>query len=781
MTRKIYLLILGLLLGVQSYAQVIPGGGTVAPGPSSAITGNLQTATGGNVTNGTLSFSISQPAVVSGTSTLVGSSVSCYTSNTGNIVGLPEPLAIPVVNTVLGTGTLPAATYYVKFAYLGANGTSLASPEATVVLESIGSLDIPTPAIQPTAATGFFAVYIGTTPGGETLQGIATGWTQFAQSSPLVTGSPVPSVNTSSCNVYLSDELIPTGTYYTVSLTNKNGAQIAGFPQTWCTYGGENATINVSNGAPTGNCGTNGVFYPTPIFANPQNGAAQSINGLVSFPQGANVTGLNATTGQNELGQVNSFNNVLHVGSGITVWGTSDIGAQINNAYAALPSTGGTIIVDPNPNGTCYDYSTGIAFTTSGKYVFLDGGGIGTAVAGSGPTHWSGGACLNFIPTTNQAIQSDYVPLVSENPPTGHGIRNIAFINNQCSATGGCGGSANGLVIGNVNGGAYDATYTNVAFIGFGGYGYLNTNSIGVNSQWFSPFFQANGAAAIQLGALTEKFFGGVMAGNTLVLNCAANSGCEPYFLGVNMFSNLGEFDFTNQSLSNPAHLHLIATHNEHSAVGGAHFIQGIADWDAEGSIFEDDNATGTADWMFSNSGSAFSAHGITILSNRPYTNIFLMNSPSRGDVALKNDSPSILTDTMFLGGANTDFLSLAITKAGSSNAASPRIFEGPLKIGGGIIGDGSGFKHKRFASPLGGTCPTAGSAGAPCTSGNLNWTTAFVDNNYSVSCTLLSPTGQPHLSSVALQAAGAGITVTIAADTAVAANAAVDCIAVHD
>jgi len=45
--------------------------------------------------------------------------------------------------------------------------------------------------------------------------------------------------------------------------------------------------------------------------------------------------------------------------------------------------------------------------------------------------------------------------------------------------------------------------------------------------------------------------------------------------------------------------------------------------------------------------------------------------------------------------------------------------------------------------------------------------------------------TGQPHIVSLAYQAAGAGITITIAADTAVATNVAptgiVSCIAVHD
>jgi hypothetical protein len=43
-------------------------------------------------------------------------------------------------------------------------------------------------------------------------------------------------------------------------------APISGFPQTWCTYGGLMGTLNVSIGTPTGNCSTNGVFYPTPLF-----------------------------------------------------------------------------------------------------------------------------------------------------------------------------------------------------------------------------------------------------------------------------------------------------------------------------------------------------------------------------------------------------------------------------------------------------------------------------------------------------------------------------------
>lgn len=99
-------------------------------------------------------------------------------------------------------------------------------------------------------------------------------------------------------------------------------------------------------------------------------------------------------------------------------------------------------------------------------------------------------------------------------------------------------------------------------------------------------------------------------------------------------------------------------------------------------------------------------------------------------------------------------------------------------------VSQGSGFKHKRFAGALGGGCPTAAAIGAACTSGALAWATAFADANYTVQCSLVNTmTGQPHV--VSITKIAASVTVTIAADTAAAADVAaggeVDCTAVHD
>jgi hypothetical protein len=283
---KILSTVLLLLVGVAA-AQVVPSGGGL---PTSSIVGQITTSTGGPVKNGTLTFSLSQPAIASGTSTVVTQATACYTASSGNIVGVPDPLALPAVTTNTATGTLPSGTYYVQLYYVDATShVSGLSPETTVVLSSTGKITVNAPILQPAAAIGY-GIAISTTSGTETIQGSVTGWTQYQQATPLVAGSTPIVSNNSTCYVWFSDALIPTGTYYTVSLANKNGSLIAGFPQTWCTYGGATGTIDVSQGAPTGVCNTKGVFYPTPIFANPYS-LTQSISGRLNLTGTLNLTG----------------------------------------------------------------------------------------------------------------------------------------------------------------------------------------------------------------------------------------------------------------------------------------------------------------------------------------------------------------------------------------------------------------------------------------------------------------------------------------------------------
>lgn len=88
MTNKLLLSV--FLLAASALAQVAPGSSPT--GPASSIVGQLQTATGGIIKSGTLTFTLSQPAIASGTASIIPQATACYTSNQGNIVGLPEVL-----------------------------------------------------------------------------------------------------------------------------------------------------------------------------------------------------------------------------------------------------------------------------------------------------------------------------------------------------------------------------------------------------------------------------------------------------------------------------------------------------------------------------------------------------------------------------------------------------------------------------------------------------------------------------------------------------------------
>jgi hypothetical protein len=326
-----------LLAGFSVSAQVIPAS-PLGGGPTSTIIGQIQTATSGAINNGTLTFTLSQPAIVSGTASLATQTVACYTATQGNIVGIPDPLVPPVLSTNTSSGTLPAGTYYVEIYYVNAAGSvSAESPEANVILTSTGSVIVAAPVFQPANASGY-GIAISTTPDTETIQGTVTGFTQFTQNGPLLSGATPQPVNNSSCNLYFSDQLVPTGTYYTVGLKNRNATPVAGFPQTWCTYGGAGATINVSQGTPTGNCNVSGVYYPTPIFSNLSTGGAQSINTPLTVTGSVTLSGgTNNLPGATNIGSLNGVYNATDCGnSPAPSWCSgSDIGAWTNAAWAA--------------------------------------------------------------------------------------------------------------------------------------------------------------------------------------------------------------------------------------------------------------------------------------------------------------------------------------------------------------------------------------------------------------------------------------------------------------
>jgi hypothetical protein len=736
-----------LFLSYSLAAQVVPGGSPSAPAtPTSSIVGNLTTATGGVVTNGTLTFSLSQPAVVSGTASVASSTVSCYTSTVGNLVGVPDPLALPVVTTNTASGTLPAGTYYVKITYVGAGGQSVPSPETTVVLSAQGTLNIQAPAIQPTAATGFFNVYIGTTPGGETLQGNPGAWTTFFQSTPLVVGSALPVSNTSACNVWFSDTLIPTGTYYTVSLFNKNGSLIAGYPQTWCTYGGAGGTINVSNGAPTGNCGTNGVYYPTPIMASPANGAAQSVGGPLA------VTGAFSATGGGTLSgafagptALTSLNNILF----------ADQYPSVQAAINALGGNGGTVFLQCNtsyvgpttfPNGVRLESLCPGMYTTTLTYssTLFMGPAQGISIKG---------ITLNFSGTANLQIQlvakSEFdmnVNCVTGSPCVFLTANNTGFTyQNRFDyldiTTGGQIGlsfdSANGFVT--VNDFGVLLINMNRATLG------SIIDAIDFNRNCDSNHFQT-----------AHLFFTNVNAGNGVVFNDTTPT--------VDVDADNEVFDLVDITSG----ISITGTAYQVNKSAGNKWTEGFGQTSFTTPVAAN-STTNFIRLQLEGGGIMMGQSGIISPAGSP---VGFLTVPAVGTNLISDTAVQTLTNkTLTSPTINSPTVS-------TGTFSTPTITSPTFSTG--ISNNGSGFKHIRGVVG----CTTSGGASAftgPCTT-VVTWTSAFADANYTASCMADGiALGVPILQGITAKAAAS---VTVQTQQASGTNAqfsAIECIAVHD
>lgn len=258
---------------------VLLGCAGAARGQYVTLTGTLQASNGMPAQNYVISFTPSQFGFIGGTSVVVNTSTYCATSTDGSVAGVPNPLVRPPV-TVGFTGSLPPANYYVKFAFYDANSNvTLVSPETVIQLNSTGRLIVAAPvAGMPSGATGM-RVYIATSTNAETLQGSSTGSAAYLQTVPLVTGTAAPASNTTICKQVANDAIWPSGTGYTVALTDPSGNTLPGYPMMWQLMG-PNGTINLSNGLPYYN-GT--VYFPTPILASPLNHGLQSISGPLSL------------------------------------------------------------------------------------------------------------------------------------------------------------------------------------------------------------------------------------------------------------------------------------------------------------------------------------------------------------------------------------------------------------------------------------------------------------------------------------------------------------------
>ena len=107
----------------------------------------------------------------------------------------PDPTVAPSLSETPG-GTIPPTVYFVVYTYTNANGTTLASPGASLAVDDSNLLVVASPA----AATGAtsWAAYVGLTAGQETLQasGLTIGVDWTLPDTGLVVGVVPPILNT---------------------------------------------------------------------------------------------------------------------------------------------------------------------------------------------------------------------------------------------------------------------------------------------------------------------------------------------------------------------------------------------------------------------------------------------------------------------------------------------------------------------------------------------------------------------------------------------------------
>jgi hypothetical protein len=393
---------------------------------------------------------------------------------------------------------------------------------------------------------------------------------------------------------------------------------------------------------------------------------------------------------------------IQYVGDGTNRPG--DIGAQLNAAYAALPASGGKIIITPKRGGGAYNFSTPVVMTTIGKYPFIEA----TAPGGANSTE---GCCLNFIPTSGSAFTFDYSTVVIGPPAGSSGLRDITLVNNSCWTSGGCGSSATGIMVGVTNGGDWDAFYDCVTIQGFG-VGYNNQNNTAVTQQWNNAVFLNNTVCLTSAGT-TMRFVGGQFAANgKIFLQPAGTHQGELYFVGTNTFDNFSDpvFDYTVSSTI--ASLSLTDTHIENSPSLHTHYVEGYVNLAMTGGLLEDDSSTGTSDWMIKTYNfTLVSIIGTTVVSNRPLTCIVDMTNEVRATIVATILSPTNIPN-LAAGAFVSEATVMPLNRYGTSPI--PWSIRSPLYLGdvpkfGGTNATAAG------SAALGANCPAV-TATAPYT-----------------------------------------------------------------
>lgn len=404
-----------------------------------------------------------------------------------------------------------------------------------------------------------------------------------------------------------------------------------------------NTSVITFTSTQTGNCtiinGGNVALTTAPanaVVTNPN--TTQVINGAPLTIQNA----FNAIGGGSLIGTFTgaittaNLNSAQYVGEAIS---TADLGTQINAAYAALPSTGGKIIILPKLLGTCYSYSTPIVLATQGKFVILEGGsGTSNAVGDV-----DGNSCLNYTPNTaTVAMNLGWGPVGGGGYSPGGGLRDITLkANGGCSTPGGCGNLATGIQTS--NGGVPQGFFQNVKIEGFGtGWNY-NDNSDGWGVQWVQ-FHLVNNTLGLTVTSTLgeEKLFwnGGSCSVNGQCMNITPPA-TDLYLTGVSIDSNT-----TSPAIFNGGTIHLSLCHFENLGQTNVQYITSGNAVTLIGGLVLNDATSGTpAGQFFTTSTGFFSMYGTAVYSpNQVITSILNNTSAGSGNITVTTISPSNIT-----------------------------------------------------------------------------------------------------------------------------------------
>jgi hypothetical protein len=643
------------------------------------VTGQIQVASSGKgVANGTLTFTLSQAAVVSGTATIVTTPVNCYTDALGNVVGLPNPQSAPVLSTNTAAGTLPAGNYFVRTTWANSSGETVGSTESSRSTTQTGTLIVQAPRNAPANATQW-KIYIGTASGAETLQATQNApFDNYSQASALIAGTALPGTNSSVCSLRFNDELQPSYTNYNVMFTTLSGAAVPGFPQRWYLNGGSTGTINVSSGLPLFD---KTVVYPQPIVTSPANNAQQSISGPLNL-NGFGLKNAGTVTNWTTAGP-SPWIDVTDPAYGAKCDGTTPDDNAFSLAIATAKTGGGCIAI---PTGKTCALSAPLDFSNT----------IDVCVAGLFPSNGMSMA-LNKMPALKYTGSAS--PFINFGGSNGFSVEHVQILYSNTAFTG-------VLAEGHsTSGETSNMTFRNVLFSGNSGatgagiclsldttissqvlFSNFHTCAVGVqgaaSSASFSNAIMLIGnsfSSAAPFGDISDSMIKNPTSGWTVSGNTFEMGSPNVKILGTTSGVGIGSFDFEGNWAGDCA-----------ATYGGTFFgpLQGpTSGWDIHGNylvcngnsgIFFDQ---GTASFFgkfdgnsISNFGTGFkfnSSNSLIDMGINAFGNIstFKINSPFAGRIFDPSDSTTYYGTQMFSAGLQASSISINGDSAQTANS----------------------------------------------------------------------------------------------------------------